>query len=304
MGIFRNQSSLYRYYRATLEFRSKIMGGIPKDPEIIEAWLRTKGFLTGDDELSIQLRRTIDELGLEPPTADATDEERFAPVEKASEAVAAVKHTNGFKRHETLGLYIEGRQVKAALKESASVALTGTTKGKYAKSFRNWLAERVFVMEDVIPLGVAEPTSVDLVIGHVQTPKGKKSTLSYHEYVWQPRIVFHIMDMKVRPSTKEKGAPTANEPSVTMDEWADIWEAMQEEGIGAMRSASYGRFDIVAFDEIDKADVPAMAAGIAATTAALAPAPRAARPTFEKPTIYVEQNGATPDAEKILVGVS
>ena len=47
--------------------------------------------------------------------------EREVDKEEAAELVDTLRHLNGFKRDEN-GLYIEGRQAKAMLKEAAMIA--------------------------------------------------------------------------------------------------------------------------------------------------------------------------------------
>lgn len=94
-SIFADRTRLFTHYRVSIQFRAKIMGGIPKDPAIIEGWLRSKAGVTDQTEILEMTRRTLESLGLEV-AADATIDDMIA----ASEKVAAVKSTNGFLRGE------------------------------------------------------------------------------------------------------------------------------------------------------------------------------------------------------------
>src|SRR5215471_15353316 len=115
MGIFDSRSTLFSRYRAELQFRDKLMGGIPKDPKIIEGWLRSKAGITDTEEIRVALLRTMTELG-----AEVQPDMTFAELEAAADQLAGTRETNGFKTTADRGLYLESRQVKAALKESTN----------------------------------------------------------------------------------------------------------------------------------------------------------------------------------------
>jgi hypothetical protein len=83
-----------------------INGGTPTDPKVAEGWLKTKLGIDKDD----LVREAVAEVMVE----------RGVSAEEATAEVSKNKHLNGFKRGEH-GLYIEGRQVKAAIKEAANI---------------------------------------------------------------------------------------------------------------------------------------------------------------------------------------
>ena len=144
-GIFAKDAGIWDYYRVTFQLRDKLMGGIPKDPKIIEGWLKTKGIFSNDEDIKHELVRTMQALGLEA-SPDMSTEELFALQEEAADNMSAVKNTNGFKSDEQ-GLYIEGRQLKAALKESANIMFGGERAGPTRKGFKNYVSERLMVIE-------------------------------------------------------------------------------------------------------------------------------------------------------------
>lgn len=224
--------------------RDKLMGGIPKNPEVVEGWIRSKSGITDEQEIQSLVRRTMIDQGTWKP--DMSDEE----IEQASKLVAGLKETTGFKRDTEGGLYIESRQIKAALKEAVSILYAGETwgatrrqnargedvTGYRGKGPKQYLAERVFVSPDHLLLGCIEPDGVELVIGHIIGPQGPRSTLGYHEYTTGSRLEFDVLVAR---------------DVVEEHRWPDIWELMQENGIGALRSQGYGRFDILEWDKID-----------------------------------------------------
>jgi hypothetical protein len=237
MGIFDDQVNVFTTYHARLEFRAKLMGGIPTNPRIIEGWLRAKAGIEDEVEVRQAMLRTLRELD---PDTEFDPGASFEDLIKASEKLAASTQTNGFK-HDDRGLYIEARQVKAALKESTNI-LFPYTKGKDGhqwgitkKTPRSFVAERVFINPDRLHVGVAEPSGIELMIGHVSGKDGKRSTITYHEYVDRPTIECDVM---------------VAENAVTADQWARLWVHCQENGIGALRSQGHGRFEVTEWKRV------------------------------------------------------
>ncbi|HEY3718328.1 MAG TPA: hypothetical protein VGL39_27715 [Jatrophihabitantaceae bacterium] len=198
-----------------------LVGGIPTDPNVAEAWLRSK-LADSDDLIRAQVAETMTERGV--------------GVDEATEIVNANKHLNGFKRDQARGgeLYIEGRQLKAALKEAASVAvaagkLDARGWGKTNKGLLGFLAEHVSVTEDRIYLGVTKPTGI--LQRFVHTFRG--SGIQYEEYVEDAEITFTVR----------------SDWPFTDEQWAMIWLTGQEQGIGASRSQGYGRYTVTRWEQ-------------------------------------------------------
>ena len=196
-----------------------IAGGTPTDPKVAEGWLRTKLGIDKDDEI----RRLVAE----------TMVERGVNAEEATEIVNTQKNLNGFKRNEH-GLYIEGRQLKAALKEATSIAVAaGKLKqrgwGTTNKGIQGYLAEHVFVVEDRLYLGVTEATGINQRFVHTFRGTG----IQYEEYVAEAKIDFTVI----------------SDHDFTEKEWATIWMCGEQNGIGASRSQGYGRYEVVRWDK-------------------------------------------------------
>lgn len=212
------------------------MGGVPKNPEIVEGWIRSKSGVTDEEEIQSMVRRTMLEQGTW--REDMTE----AEVAAASKAVAQLKQTTGFKIDDELGLYIESRQIKAGIKEATNILYAGDKWGETRKGPRSFLAERVFVSPDRLYLGSLEPDGVELMIGQVSGPQGRRSTLGYHEFVIGASLEFDVLVAR---------------DAIRQEWWIDIWTLMEENGMGALRSQGFGRFDIMAWDKIDLAsDAP------------------------------------------------
>lgn len=219
------------------------MGGAPKNPEVVEGWLRSKTGITDEEEIQSMVRRHMVEMGTWRPDMSAEE------IEEASRAVAQTRETTGFKQDEH-GLYIEQRQVKAALKESTNILFSGerwgatrrtNAKGESVAAYqgkapRAFLAERVFVSPEHISLGTFEPDGVELMIGHIVGPQGPRSTLGYHQYVLRAQLTFDVLVMR---------------NCIEDEHWYEIWTHAEENGLGALRSQGYGKFDLESFDRVD-----------------------------------------------------
>lgn len=204
-------------FTGTLHVRN-IAGGTPSDTKVAEGWLRTK-LADKDDLIREAVATTMAERGI---TAD-----------EAAKEVDTLKHLNGFKRDEQ-GLYIEGRQLKAALKEAASVAvasgkLNARGWGKTNKGLLSYLAEHVMVVEDRLHLGVNEATGITQRFVHTWRGTG----IQYEEYVDDAKIAFTII----------------TDHEFTDEQWAMIWLTGEQQGIGASRSQGFGRYEVTRWEQ-------------------------------------------------------
>lgn len=233
-----DSDGLWNEWEITLRFRDKLMGGIPKDPKVIEGWILSQAGVKKKWEVTQMLRRTLMEL--DPELVLATD----APLEtllELSSAMAANKNTVGFKRDE-FGLYLEERKVKAMLKEVTNILFAGDKWGKTRKGPKNYLAERVFVDPAKLRFDRDEPDGIELIIGRVNGPQGPRSVLAYHEYVERVEVQFHMKAVN--------GSMTKPDKNADEDPWREMWVLAQENGLGALRSQGHGKFDVVQFDKL------------------------------------------------------
>lgn len=234
LGVFGSKSQITTY-QVRIQILDKIVGGVPSSPSVIKGWLKTRLEL-GDRALQEVVDATLKERF--PDRQPSTDE-----LAEAVMAAGVEVSVNGFKRdRETGELAYEGRCMKGAMKEWANSAYPGTDwpgKSKVANGFRKGLmatlAERVFVPEVYIGLGVKEPSGIEERIKHVKTPQGPKSAINTVEYVEQPLLEFTVR---------------VHDDFLPMDAWARIWERGEDIGIGADRSRSDGKFELLAFDKL------------------------------------------------------
>ena len=215
----KHQRKSFPYLYAATIHVSRIAGGTPSNSRVAEAWIKTK--IADRDALVVDdVARIMAERGLSE--------------EQAVEQAAMLKSLNGFKRDEH-GLYIEGRQLKACIKEAANVAVAAGKLGKRGwgetnKGLLGFIAEHVFVTDEKLSLGVTEATGI--MQRFVSTFRG--TGIQYEEYVDDADIHFEV----------------EADHLFKADEWATIWTTAERQGIGASRSQGYGRFTVTRWERV------------------------------------------------------
>jgi len=228
------KGGLYDYYRIRLKFRDFIYGGIPKTASVIEAWIRARAAKAGHElsgpELEGFIKKTAEEMGI--------------TMEEAEEKIKGLKESEiekswtGFKRNGK-GVYIEQRQIKAAIKQCASTlqftAIRGSVGG--VVGFKHTLKEGVFADPAQIILA-PEETGFHEFVGHITGPKGPQSIIQRMDYVEQAEIEIIVKAIRTN----------------TVKDWhiQQIFELMQESGLGARRSQECGKFDMLSFEQVER----------------------------------------------------
>lgn len=229
---------IFQTTRVTIEFKDRIVGGNPKDPKLVEGWIRARMGVEDEQEIASVAARHMAEMGL-----DGADEATAAVLEAASESMAGELKTQGFKRDENGNPYLESRQIKAGIKESVNVLFAGERWGRTKKGPKSYTAERVFVSPDRLPLGTFDQVKIDLSIGHISGPKGPQSTIGYFEYVENTSLQFEVKELRAQHTPN-------GEPALSPEQWGSVWAHLEWNGFGAMRSQGYGQFHVVEFEVI------------------------------------------------------
>ena len=233
-------TATWAVYHAELSFTGQLIGGAPSDPKLVEGHLGRKLGITDEDAVRNAVRTHLAEIhGIDPSTATDAD------IAAALEGVAEDTKAQVFKRLPGGHPYIEGRQVKAAIKEAVAITYPrGEHKwGSYrnrkgvvtgVRDPRAFIAERVFVDDDPIVVGTNDNVRVELAVGHIKDWKGEtRSTLGYFECVDSPVITFTVRSL---------------DDCVEPDQWARIWTLAEHNGLGARRSQGAGQFKVTRWD--------------------------------------------------------
>lgn len=169
---------MFSTYRLDLNV-DRLVGGIPRHPEIVRRWQEARWpdrpkLIDGDPATPEEAAaRTVELLG-----------------EQVHEEVAGI--WTGFVEHPEGGLAIEGRQIKAMFKESANILRTMIKINGKIIPLRARIAERVFVAERLISLGLAQPTGTIERPIHVMTAQGPRTALKRTDYVDDAKITCHL----------------------------------------------------------------------------------------------------------------
>ena len=214
-------------YNVTLRV-AELHGGHPQDPRVVEGWIR-RVVQSPEQRIMMLLREATEKLGY--TQEDLKDEDRM---EQAITEASKMKLTGFLRDLETDELYIEGRAVKAMLKESANIAYPWENgkgvKLAAGKGVKNAFKEHIFVNEVTIPLGVKEPD--DIETRFVTGARGKR-TIVREEFVRDIAVNFSIVtDLVIKDEM-----------------WAKILFTAEKQGLGASRSQGYGTFVLETFEQ-------------------------------------------------------
>lgn len=203
-----------------------LVGGIPKDPDTIRQWLKARLEL-GETEILAIADETIREMGW---TAGDLGSEQLD--ELVDTVMARDTKGNSFKQVDGT-LVIEGRQVKAAIKEAANALYPGVTKwpnhpgAGTKKGLASYMVERVEVVDRYIPLGRKVPDIIgEQRIKHISGPQGKRSTINVVDLCENVNISFTVRVL---------------DDFVTSELWGELFEYIELGGIGADRARGDGR---------------------------------------------------------------
>ncbi len=243
-----DELEVFTPYRVTIQGTGLLVGGVPRDPQQLEAWLVRQLGADPKAELRLRLARLLEQEGLALP-GDLTDPDAMLAFWREAAGRLARAGTGTTFWRDAHGLYLAGYQIKACLKEAAAIAYpyqAGHRLGPSRKSAKALVAESVFVAEDRVYLGRQEPDGTLVQPGVVRGPAGERAILQVADYVVQPRLTFHLLVLG---------------DVLTPDQWRRILLVAGREGLGAMRSLSRGQFVVTDFAKLTPHEYHADLAG-------------------------------------------
>lgn len=218
------------HYEVTI-YVEELVGGTPNNPNVAEGWLAKKLGVTADDQIRAAAVQVMVDLGI-------TD------LKEAIEKVKKERVVNGFKMDEN-GLYLEGRCVKAAIREAVGVAV-GAGKieqrgwGKTNKWISGFVAEHIFVAQRRIYLGRTEPDGINQQFVH--GPKG--NSIKYEQYCTNVSLTFVVttdIDFNGKDANGKQEYPF----------WPMLWTTGEKQGIGASRSQGFGTYVVTNWERVN-----------------------------------------------------
>jgi len=212
-------------FRLKFEFRDKCFGGYPKSKELIGPWIKSR---TGhEDELTAK------------------------QVSEAEEAMAESEMTDsvwtGFPGENIPpGVYLDNRAIKSGLRECFSVARIFTKRLGSKQIFQHAMVvdglehqDRIYLKRDGKHLLKAD-NYIERPI-HPDTAQGKRSALKRADYVEQAQVEFVLRIYATDSQEKRHIGRKELEAALVL---------FQEDGLGADRSQSFGRFDVIELQEL------------------------------------------------------
>lgn len=258
----------YRFrYAVQLEV-GHLVGGTPTNRKVAEGWIRTKMGETSEEQIQAAVEETMKARGITAPkeAAQLIAEERnlsgfkrdFTTVlakQAQDRAVQGVKTLNRDNEHEyreftreeaesRFGeLYFEGRQLKAMIKEAASIALSAGTENGGLSQKREWgatkkgisafLVEHMFIPDEKVLLGVVEPSRVAQSFVHTWRGAGIKM---------EEIIDDAVLDFEIHCDFDFE--------SVDPNFWGAVFVRGEMNGLGSSRSQGFGTFSTTRFDRL------------------------------------------------------
>lgn len=222
-----NESYPYRF-KVELEIPI-LLGGIPSDPKVAEGWLKSK--VSAPDD---RIREMVAQIMVDREVAR----------DEALSIVNDLKNLNGFRRTSAGVLFIEGRQLKAAIKEAVSIAvgakkLTMRGWGETRKFITNFLPEHVFVLQETVELKQRDPNTSELV--------GVKAV---SEILQQFVHTYHGSSIQYQEAVRDTviEIDLISDYPFTSRDWGMIWTTGERNGLGASRSQGYGTYSVTKWD--------------------------------------------------------
>lgn len=208
---------MWKRYGVTLEFEGRFAASIPRTKEEIAKMLEHRM-----PEKMPEGAVPVEELAEQVAEEVGADEESLP-------GWATFKHNDA-------GLYYEGRCLRGHLKDCAQ-QVSGMVKKDLA-AFKAKFANKVYVVEDVIPLGVAEIAGTELRFVHAMTAQGPRNSLKYIDYVEKPTITFTLKVL--------------DDGVITEDHLRMVFDYGCLHGVGQERSTGWGRYKLAALIPLDE----------------------------------------------------
>lgn len=201
---------LFKVYQVKMEFTDRLYGGVPKHPDVIKDWLEARA------PSEAAFAKMVDPKGLPELTEEVT-------ASMTALAIEENKVWSGFQANGN-GLFIPGFHIKAHMKDNANIckAILGTL------ALKSKLADRVFVVEDKLPLGVMEPAGYWEHPVHVMTMLGPRSALKRSDYVVKP-----VLNCTLK---------VLNDKLITEEILRAVFTLGSMKGFGAERGLGNGRY--------------------------------------------------------------
>lgn len=215
---------LYSLYKVNCTFTGRVYGGIPKNREMLEAWVAAKG-----EHPREPLEEKLKSIEIYEQMAKEEDHEHDIE-EKIEQAYC------GFRINEK-GIFLREFMIESLIK------VCGTTLGLFTKQrgSKGIAQHGLFIdPKEIHFLNKTMPDGYEDFAGTVQTMQGKRSVLKRYDYVENGEIEFIIKLLQKQYQTK-----------LTEKNLHLLLHLGQENGIGSARTLGGGKFFVTQFEKLN-----------------------------------------------------
>jgi hypothetical protein len=216
------EGTLWDYYRVKLKV-GHLVGGVPKDPKMVEAWIGATCKEFSQEERAKIVQATVAALP-----------EKIGEELDNSGTTFLVDPDNG--------LYLEGRQLKALLKECANIMRNSVPSGKKdgelgVAALKSKMADQVFVEEEKVFLDRQRiDRTIQRAIHIPDGPRGPRNAIKVSDILDNVDVAFTVRRLR-------KG--TVSEEALFL-----CLHFGEQNGLGADRSQGFGKFKVVSVDKL------------------------------------------------------
>lgn len=219
----------WKIFEVKIKTTARVVGALPKDPNVIDTWVESRGKKHGRDPKEI---------------AELKEKVKDETVPQTEEDIE--KNWKGFKYDDT-SIYLESRCVKANIREGLSTL--DYMKGKGSMAVKQAFQHGLFVQPQRIRFYrngklITEPEGQQDRVLHVMTMRGMRDCLSREDYVEEGATVSFKVRIVV-PSGGDRKSPYITETMLK-----EALEVGQWVGLGASRSQGFGTYKITSFKEV------------------------------------------------------
>lgn len=218
--------TLHRKYKVGLQFPGRVFGGVPKNPDLVQGWLEARK----PTEPALIERKAAGEK-ITPIAQLAEQVIAQLPATEDEKATESVWTT--FKVDKDGNALLEERHIKALLRE----AVTTTGLARDRRGVKQVVQHGLFIKPQFTPIGKVGGFEERAL--HVMTAQGPRSALRRMDYV-ERKEPFFFEVWVVNSSDKKE--------TVTGEDLARLFKVGEEIGLGASRSQSDGKFELVSVE--------------------------------------------------------
>lgn len=205
---------MWKRYEVELQMIGRFAASLPKRREEIQAMLENRMPSKPPENFT--------------PIAELTEEvaEKVAAPAEGKEEAEELKFGWATFPQNDEGLYYEGRCIRGHLKDCAN-QIKDAIKPE-VRALKAKVANKVYVMTDVIPLGAKEIAGTEQRFVQVMTRQGPRSTIKYVDYLEKPTLKFRLKVL--------------DDGIITEEILTSIFEYGAIHGLGQERSQGWGRY--------------------------------------------------------------